>query len=210
MWNASREFLESTRKNKKAISEFTSVFTKRPFKLKQGVIDFWVASFLFLNRNEFALFSQSGYIPYLTDEILELIIKNPGDYQVKAFDLEGVKVDLFNSYRIYLNQSVSNNPSNDLFIETIKPFIVFYRDLKPYAKETKRLSKSSLAIRSAISNSQDPEKTFFEDFPAALGYSISTLKQSQDQFTTYIERYQQTSRTSKSTRKSVGRKRNYR
>lgn len=190
LWNVSKEFLESTRKNKKAVSELSSVLSKRPFKLKQGVTDFWIASFLFLNRNEFALFGESGYIPYLTDEILELIIKYPGDYQVKAFDLEGVKIDLFNSYRVFLNQSISGKPSNDTFIETIKPFLVFYRDLKPYAKETKRLSKSALAIRTAISNSKEPEKTFFEDFPTALGYSVSSLQESQDDFNTYIQKLQ--------------------
>lgn len=190
VWNKSYEFLESTRKNKRPISELSQILSKRPFKLKQGFTDFWLASFLFLNRNDFALFGESGYIPYLTDEILELVIKYPADYQMKAFDLEGVKLDLFNSYRVFLNQAVSDKPSNDTFIETVKPFLVFYRDLKPFAKETKRLSKSALAIRTAIANSKEPEKTFFEDFPMALGYSISTLQSSQENFNAYIEKLQ--------------------
>ena len=190
VWNTSLNFLESTRKNKKQISELSQILSKRPYKLKQGVTDFWLASFLFLNRNDFALFGESGYIPYLTDEILELVIKYPSEYQMKAFDLEGVKLDLFNSYRVFLNQAVSDKPSNDTFIETVKPFLVFYRDLKPFAKDTKRLSKSALAIRSAIASSKEPEKTFFEDFPMALGYSISALQDSQQSFNTYIEKLQ--------------------
>lgn len=190
VWNTSVDFLESTRKNKIPISELSQILSKRPFKLKQGVTDFWLASFLFLNRNDFALFGESGYIPYLTDEILELIIKYPSDYQMKAFDLEGVKLDLFNSYRVFLNQAVSEKPSNDTFIETVRPFLVFYRDLKPFAKETKRLSKPALAIRSAIANSKEPEKTFFDDFPIALGYSMSSLQESQESFNTYIENLQ--------------------
>ncbi len=190
LWSASKEFLDSTKKNKKAISELSTLLSQRPFKLKQGLTDFWIASFLFLNRNDFALFSDSAYIPYLTDEILELVIKYPGNYQIKAFDLEGVKIDLFNSYRVFLNQSVSNSPSNDIFIETIKPFLVFYRDLKPYAKETTRLSKAALAIRAAIASSKEPERTFFEDFPIALGYSITSLQKSQENFNTYIQKLQ--------------------
>ncbi|WP_113923487.1 hypothetical protein [Cognataquiflexum aquatile] len=190
VWIASLEFLESTRKNKRPISELSQILSKRPFKLKQGVTDFWMASFLYLNRNDFALFGESGYIPYLTDEILELVIKYPSEYQMKAFDLEGVKLDLFNSYRVFLNQAVSEKPSNDTFIETVKPFLVFYRDLKPFAKETKRLSKPALAIRLAIASSKEPEKTFFEDFPMALGYSISGLQDSQASFNAYIEKLQ--------------------
>jgi hypothetical protein len=190
LWNGSQDYLISTRKNKRPLSELSEILSKRPFKLKQGLIDFWIGSFLFLNRNEFALFGESGYIPYLTDEILELVIKYPEKYQIKAFDLEGVKMDLFNSYRIFLNQAVSDSPSNDTFIETIKPFLVFYRDLKPYAKNTKRMSKSALAVRSAIANSKEPEKTFFDDFPTALGFSISKLQDSQDNFNSYIEKLQ--------------------
>lgn len=190
VWNTSIEFLESTRKNKRPLSELNQVLSKRPFKLKQGVTDFWLASFLFLNRNDFALFGESGYIPYLTDEILELVIKYPSDYKMKAFDLEGVKLDLFNSYRVFLNQAISEKPSNETFIETVKPFLVFYKDLKPFAKDTKRLSKHATAIRSAIANSKEPEKTFFEDFPIALGYSMSSLQDSQESFNTYIEKLQ--------------------
>lgn len=190
LWNVSQDYLISTRKNKRPLSELSEILSKRPYKLKQGLIDFWIGSFLFLNRNEFALFGESGYIPYITDEILELVIKYPQKYQIKAFDLEGVKMDLFNSYRIFLNQATSESPSNETFIETIKPFLVFYRDLKPYAKNTKRLSKSALAVREAIANSKEPEKTFFDDFPTALGFSISKLQHSQDNFNSYIEKLQ--------------------
>jgi len=53
---------------------------------------------------------------------------------------------------------------------------VFYRGLPEYTKQTKRLSKDALAIKIAIAGSRDPEKSFFEDFPSALGTSLSQLK----------------------------------
>ncbi|WP_237563176.1 hypothetical protein [Algoriphagus kandeliae] len=190
LWETSVEFLNSSKKNKLPLSEFVDILSKRPYKLKQGLIDFWLGSFLFLKRDEFALFGESGYIPYITEDILELVIKYPRKYQIKAFDLEGVKMDLFNNYRVFLNQATTKAPSNETFIETIRPFLVFYRDLKPYAKETLRLSKSALAIRSAIANSKEPEKTFFEDFPTALGFSISNIQGSQDDFNSYIQKLQ--------------------
>ena len=176
LWAASIDFLENCKGNRRNLDEFTETLRTRPFRLKQGLIDFWVPTFLFLRRSDFALFSSEGFIPELNGEILDLISKSPKDYFIKAFDIEGVKLDIFNSYRIFLNQQVQDKLSSRSFIETIKPFLVFFRQLPEYSKQTKRLSKDALAIKNAIAASKDPEKSFFEDFPAALGYTLTQLK----------------------------------
>ncbi|WP_181308785.1 hypothetical protein [Rufibacter sp. XAAS-G3-1] len=176
LWNCSLNFLNKAKQEKTNLIEFVEELNKRPIKLKQGLIGFWVPTFLFLKRNDLALFGENGYIPILNDEILELISKEPKAFWVKAFDIEGVKLDIFNSYRLFLNQEVKEKVDNQTFIQTIKPFLTFYRDLPAYAKNTKRLSREALAIRTAISKSEDPEKTFFDDFPSALGISFGQLK----------------------------------
>lgn len=190
LWNYSNEFLNSAKKGRRKISEFIEPLTRRPFKIKQGLIDFWIASFLFIKRDDFALFGEGGYIPYITDEVLELLIKYPEDYEIKTFDIEGVKLDIFNSYRVFLNQNSKKKLDNQTFIETIKPFLTFYRGLSEYSRNTKRLKKETLAIRDAIANSKDPEKSFFEDFPMALGYSIDNLQKSKEKLQTYITKLQ--------------------
>lgn len=190
LWEFSNNFLESAKKSKRKISEFSEPLTKKPFKLKQGLIDFWIPSFLFIKRDDFAVFSENGYIPYLTDEVLELIIKYPEDYDIKTFDIEGVKLDIFNSYRVFLNQHSKQRLDNQTFIETIKPFLTFYKGLVEYSKFTTRLKKETIAIRNAIANSKDPEKSFFEDFPIALGFSIDVLQNSEEKLQNYTTKLQ--------------------
>ena len=177
--------LDAAKKARSTIADFMEPLTRRPYKLKQGLIDFWTASFLFIKRDDYALFGESGYIPYLNEEILELLIKYPEDYSIKAFDIEGVKLDLFNSYRVFLNQHAKERLDNQSFIETIKPFLTFYRGLPEYSKKTKRLNKETLAVREAIANSKDPERSFFEDFPIALGFSAESLYNSKEQLQAY-------------------------
>lgn len=188
LWNYSNDFLNSAKLNRKSILEFIEPLKKRPFKLKQGLIDFWVATFLFIKRDDFALFGSSGFIPYITDEVLELLIKYPEDYEIKTFDIAGVKLDIFNSYRIFLNQQSKEKISNQTFIETIKPFLTFYKGLSEYSKNTTRLRKETLLIRTAIANAKDPEKAFFEDFPTALGYNIEAIQNSKTNLKAYIEK----------------------
>src|SRR5690606_2815009 len=176
LWRASEDFLESAKSEQLKISDLCEILAKRPFKLKQGLIDFWVPTFLFLKRDNFAIFNADGYIPILSEENLELIAKYPDKYYVKTFDIEGVKLDIFNSYRTFLNQSTEQKFDNNSFIETIKPFLVFYKQLSKYIKNTRRLSSVDLEIRIAISNSKDPEETFFEALPSALGITLSALQ----------------------------------
>ncbi|MFN0291337.1 hypothetical protein [Pedobacter helvus] len=185
LWKTCENFIEDAKYEPKRISDFVELLSKRPFKLKQGLIDFWIPTFLFLKRDDFAIFNENSYIPYLSEENLELIVKYPQDYAVKAFDIEGVKLDIFNSYRTFLNQSIEEKFDNTSFIETIKPFIVFYKQLPEYSKQTKRLSPSALKIRKAIATSKDPEETFFDAFPNALGLTLNILQKDKSKLQNY-------------------------
>ncbi len=187
VWAESRQFLDDSKRSRLPISELVTRLSARPFKLKRGLIDFWVPTFLFANRDDFALFGSSVYEPALSGDILELISKSPEKYAVKAFELDGVRLALFNKYRSFLDQSRKEEFDNQSFIETIKPFLVFYRDLPAYAKETKRLSQEALALRETIARSVDPEKTFFEEFPLALGYSLESLYATPESSTDYVK-----------------------
>jgi hypothetical protein len=187
---SSNDFLDSTKNQPKQLSNFVELLAKKPFKLKQGFIDFWIPSFLFLKRDDFALYAEGSFIPTITDDTLELISKKPKDFQIKAFDVDGVRLDIFNNYRAILNQNSKEKLGNESFIETIKPFLVFYRTLPEYAKFTQRLSKPALAIRDAIAKSKDPEFTFFEAFPTALGYTVHDLNQQPHLLVDYIQTLQ--------------------
>ncbi|MDX2001813.1 MAG: hypothetical protein SFW35_05250 [Chitinophagales bacterium] len=185
LWRTSEKFLESAKKEQKSVLEFVHILSRRPFKLKQGLIDFWIPTFLFLKRDDCALFKEGIYIPSLSEENMELLSKYPSEYSIKAFDIGGVKLDIFNSYRVFLNQSTELKFDNDSFIETIKPFISFYKQLPEYSKQTMRLSPAALKIRQAIVKSKDPEQTFFEAFPDALGVSLDLLQRDKSRLKDY-------------------------
>lgn len=186
LWSESVAFLDSAKLSKRKVTEFVELLSNKPFKLKQGFIDFWVPTFLFIKRDEYALFNESIYTPVINEDILERLAKVPEDFEVKSFALEGVKLDIFNSYRKFLNIDLNQNGNAQTFIETIKPFLVFYRGLPEYSKQTKRLSKESISLREAIANSKDPEQSFFEDFPTALGYSVSKIQKDRAELQHFI------------------------
>jgi len=190
VWQESLRFLDRSKGERKSVRQLVESLQAAPFKLKQGLIDFWVPIFLFIKRNDLSLFSEHGFIPEINSDIMDLLSRNPQNFWVKAIDVEGVKLDIFNSYRHFLSQEKEESVFNKTFIETIKPFITFYKKLPQYSKHTQRLSKEALDIRTAVSTAVDPEKTFFEDFPAALGTSIDRLKSKGGDLQGYIETLQ--------------------
>ena len=190
LWDEGTEFLETSKTSKRNLSDFVNILLSKPFKLKKGFIDFWLPIFLFIKHDDYALFSKSGYIPYMNDEVLDLIVKNPKEFEIKVFNIKGVRLDLFNKYRNLLNQSQKQTLSNQSFIETIRPFLTFYKGLPEYAKKTKRLSNKTIALRDVIAQSKDPEATFFEDFPKALKYNVTKLQNNPGNLEEFITQLQ--------------------
>ena len=176
LWNASFDFLQSATHKRKKISQLISILKSRPFKLKQGCIDFWIPVFLFINKYQFFLFEDDVFIPSLTNDSLDLIIKRPDLYELKTINLSKDRRRFFEQYREFLNLSKDSTLSNQSFVETFKPFVVFYNNLSYYSANTKIISKESISFRAAIAEAVDPELSFFEDFPLSLGFSFNELK----------------------------------
>lgn len=97
--------------------------------------------------------------------------REPHKFQVKSFSVEGIKLRFFNRYRAFVQEKASTRLTKSGFVETIRPFVTFYANLPEYAKRTERLEPTTLRLRKAIATAVDPEKTFFQDLPSALGYA---------------------------------------
>jgi len=191
IWIASENFIKEAKIRRKSLSELFEILKSQPFGLRWGFLEFWIPTFLFIKRNDYALFIEDRYQPFLNEDIFEMFIKIPHKVQIKSFNVDGVKLDLFNKYRQFI-QAGDTEISNESFIETIKPFLVFYKKLPEYSKKTKRLSSYSIKLREAIANSKDPEATFFEEFPKALGYLDITSKSDERFIKDYVEKLQDT------------------
>ena len=179
LWDACEEFLNSTREKARKLSELVKKLSAQPYKIKDGVLEFWLPTYLFIKREDYSLYGENGkYIPSFNIELFDLMKKHIGEFKIKAYAIDGVKLQLFNQYRKFLNLGDNTSIKGGAFIETIKPFIFFYnRQLNDYAKHTKSLPhEESIKFREVLARAKDPEKAFLEDLPDALGYDDDKLK----------------------------------
>ena len=190
LWNVSVDFLERSKRGKLSVKSFAETLATKPLKLKQGFIDFWIPLFLITKNDEYALFNENGYVPNIDTQVFDVMFKSPQKFFVKAFDVSGVKLDMFNKYRDTLNQKSSNQASEKDFINTIRPFIMIVRGLTNYTLKTQTLTVRTINFREAIVKAKDPEKAFFEEIPKALGFSDDWQtwdKNVLDKFVEYLE-----------------------
>lgn len=179
LWDVCEDFLNSSRDKARSISELIKKLSAQPYKIKDGVLEFWLPTYLFIKRQEYSLYGENGqYIPNFNIELFDLMKKHIGEFKIKAYAVDGVKLQLFNQYRKFLSLGDNNSIKGGTFIETIKPFLFFYnRQLNEYAKHTKSLPhEESIKFRDVLAHAKDPEKAFLEDIPEALGYDDDKLK----------------------------------
>lgn len=177
LWNACESFMRSTQDKPRKVSELIKILSEQPYKIKTGVLDFWIPTYLYIKRLDYSLFGSNGaYIPDINMEFFDLLKKHPSDFTVKAYAEDGVKMEFYNQYRKFINVGESREIKGDKFIETIKPFFFFYSHLNDYAKHTRKFDHvTTLRFRDVLAKAKDPEKTFFEDLPEALGYDKTSL-----------------------------------
>lgn len=185
LWKCCMNFLKSAQQKQRKIGELASILSEPPYGIKQGFIEFWLPTFLIIKKEDYALYSGDSFIPFINREVLDLLYRNPNGLSVKSFSVEGIKQVFFDKYREAVNLNKSELNGNT-FIETIRPFLTFYRRLNIYAQTTKDISSEAKKFRDVISRATDPEATFFEQLPEALGFREVVLTQNPEAIESFV------------------------
>ena len=191
IWDVCEQFVEGSKTNPRKLEELLQELRMKPFGLKEGFLEFWIITYLFVKREEYALYYDGIYQPVLSKELCEILLKKSNSFAIKAIEIEGIKLDLFNNYRELVEVESQERITNRGFQEIAKPFLVFYKGLSKYAKSDKtNLSVQATRLRDVLKNAKELEKTFFDDIPTAFDYSISQLTEKRDSLNSFINELQ--------------------
>jgi hypothetical protein len=186
LWDESIAFLKSANSSRRNLGELHEILSMAPYKLKKGFAEFWVPLFLIINKEDYALFHDTnGFIPYLTDDVLDLIHKSPTNYSIKSYDVSGLKVNLLESYKELVQVGDNEIGTKSTFLSIFGNFLRFYRGLNEYSIHTKGLSHKAINLREAIKNAKDPEDALFNQFPNSLGFHTISLKEDEEVLKSY-------------------------
>ena len=127
----------------------------------------------------------NGFVPFISDDVLDLIHKSPTNYSIKSYDVSGLNINLLEGYKELVNVSDDISGAKSTFLSIFGNFLRFYRGLNEYSISTKKLSDKSIKLREAIKTAKDPEDALFNQFPNALGFHSLSLKDDEEVLKNY-------------------------
>lgn len=171
IWTDCNEFLNSTLYSKKSLLDLFEMLIKKPYKLKKGFTDYFIGIYLIIKAEDYGLFFKDNtFIPFLSVDTIDLILKKPEDFYIKAYNVTGLNLNLLEGYKELVGIT-SQKPTQSTFISIYGNFLRFIRNLDLYTLNTLKISTPAKQLRSAILNSSDPETALFYSIPHALGYN---------------------------------------
>lgn len=177
LWSSVEEFLDETEMSALTVEDFYERFSKPPFGIKTGVLPvIFLAAFL-IYKDEIALYEDGFYIPFLTQEILEKLVKSPSHFSVQRVKIDRLNNDLFKKYAFAITL---DDPTSTNMMAVVKPLAQFMVNLPEYTKRTKRLSEKTIKAREYFFSAKSPVKLLFNDLPIACGFEPITSQTSSE------------------------------
>lgn len=143
-----------------------------PYGTKAGIVPLLVVTALILHSHDVALFEDGSYLPRLTPDVVERMVKAPGRFSVKATPVsQGLRHSVVKnlSAALKVEPPRSQTLRNPALLAVTRALLEPVMVLTPYARRTQRISKDAIAVRSALFTAQDPDELLFHVLPKALG-----------------------------------------
>lgn len=167
-WHAIETFLESTEHSARPLSDLFVLLGQTPYGIKQGVLPVLFMAFYLANSEQLALFDGGHYCPFISQEIVERIIKEPHVFAVQQFKTDSIRDSIYRTY-IEAVSLMGDSPSQVNLIAAAKPLAKFMMNLPDYTKKTKVISPEAQLLRERFFASKSPLQLLFFQIPDALG-----------------------------------------
>ncbi|KOG64166.1 hypothetical protein ADK76_09945 [Streptomyces griseoflavus] len=191
-WNALNDVLTGAT-DRLSIEEVIRTLMSPPFGLKAGVVPVFLIPALVIRGHDVALFEEGTYLPRLTSDAVERLVKNPGRFSVKYTPAgDGQRGSIIKKLMVSLGVEAPRSKAlrNPDLLSVASALIMRVADLHKYARTTKNISADARAVRATIVGALDPDELIFHALPKALGLPEipARTRANAEAANTYVER----------------------
>ncbi|MFC8895857.1 P-loop NTPase family protein [Streptomyces cinereoruber] len=179
VWNALETTLTEAHERTSLERIFRALMVP-PYGVKAGVVPLLVVTALIVRSQDVALFEDGSYLPRLTPDVVERMLKAPSRFSVKATPVgDGLRHTVVKNLSVALKVEPPRSQAlrNPALLAVTRALMERVMVLTPYARRTQRISKDAIAVRSTLFTAQDPDDLLFHALPKALGLDPITPEQ---------------------------------
>jgi hypothetical protein len=171
-WQAIESFYLSAKERIQTLDSLYSHLESPPYGIKRGAIPVLIAAVLAYHFDDVSFYKDGTFIPVLSSEHFELLVKDPSRYGVKYVEVAGLRAEVFRELESVLrspNEKVRSQVRNATMLSVVKPLFQFVRRLPAYTLKTKRLGSEAQAVLRMLLQAQEPDDLLFKALPEAFG-----------------------------------------
>jgi hypothetical protein len=172
VWQAIADFCGEATDKQLSLDLLYQRLAAPPFGVKQGAIPILLAAMMLYRVDDLGVYKDGTFIPILGLEHFELLVKYPGRFSVKSFEMLGVRSQVFKELEEILRHPNAKLPPgvrNATLLTVVRPLFNFVKKLPAYTKNTKRLSQEAIAVLATLQKAQEPDELLFTSLPQACG-----------------------------------------
>ncbi len=150
------------------IIKLMEMLHRPPFGLRDGLFPLFLAVLAVQHEHEIAFYDDGTFIREINKDVFLRMSKAPEKFEIQLCKIEGIRSELFQRLA-----DVLELPKKDIKVElldVVRKLCGFVAQLPEYSRNTKRLSQTSLAVRSVILEAREPVLMLFHDLPVACGF----------------------------------------
>jgi hypothetical protein len=116
---------------------------------------------------EIAFYENGAFLPEITVEAFERLVKSPGSFELRRYRIEGLRREVYIQLAALFGQPAPAR--GESLLSVVKPLFRFLRRLPSYCQTTTRLSSRTLKVRTVLMHAKEPDQLLFWQLPEACG-----------------------------------------
>ena len=169
VWDAIERFFVDCELRRRPVLELFDILQQPPYGLKMGLVPVLFCAASLAHDTEIALYENDVFVPELSVELFERLLRTPGNFKLRRYNIVGVRRNVFQDFAALLTTSDQKTPEQSI-VAVVRPLFRFLNRLPEYTRQTKSLTLRALNVREALFASREPDALLFEELPKACGF----------------------------------------
>jgi hypothetical protein len=167
VWDRMVAYLDQCELERRPVTELFGALQRPPYGLKMGVIPVLFCSALLAHDTEVALYEESSFLPEITIEAFERLLRSPERFALRRYRIDGVRREVFRE----LAQVLGSAPDPRFnVVSIIRPLYRFWNKLPAYSQKTNRVPDVAVRVRDVLTSAKEPDRLLFDMLPEACGF----------------------------------------
>ena len=171
-WRTLQEEFKRSTSRRINLSDVYAALLSPPFGMKEGAIPVLVTAALIASSDEVAIYEHGTFMPLLTTELSERMVRNPGHFDIKHFaNTTGARRQVIEALASRLNLQPSFRKHRVANVLTVVGHLVTrISRLDNYTLHTQNLTVETVRARGVLMTAVEPDELLFSSLPEALGF----------------------------------------